>query len=344
MKKLLPAVAAACVLVFGYFALGANPPNELNLLIWDNYLAADTLANFEQQTDSAVITELFKSNEEALAKIKANPGVYDIVVPSDYMVHVLKSEGLLETLDATKIPSLKNISASMRKHYYDADGSVSVPYAYGTAGFAVNTTFVADETITWRALTEERFKGQIVLMDDMRFVLGSVLLELGLDPNTTKREDIDAAVALLKQVMVNVQKITPDTPVDLMAADGAWIAYGYSGDVFQMHDLNEAVEYKLPAFGALQFVDNLAIPVDAPHADLAHAFIEYILDPKASADITEATSYGNPNTAALAFISEELKSNPSVFLPEQSATKLHFIKDIGDDIALYDDAWQEIKR
>jgi spermidine/putrescine-binding protein len=129
-----------------------------------------------------------------------------------------------------------------------------------------------------------------------------------------------------------------------MAADGAWIAYGYSGDVFQMHDLNEAVEYRLPAFGALQFVDNLVIPAQAPHRELAHAFIEYILDPKTSADITTATNYGNPNTAALVFIDEELKSNPSVFLPKQSTTKLHFIKDIGDDISLYDDAWQQIKR
>ena len=323
---------------------GTTNSKELTLLIWDNYLAPDTIANFEKETGAKVTVELFKSNEEALAKIKANPGVYDIAVPSDYMVEILKKDGQLESIDHASVPNGNNIAASARGHYYDPDFSASVPYAFGSAGFAVNTKFVQDATLTWKMLTEPRFKGHIVLMDDMRYVLGSVLLELGLDPNTRKKEDIDAAVKLLKQVIPNVQKITPDTPVDLMVANGAWVAYGYSGDSYQMHDGNAAITYMLPTYGGMQFFDNLVIPVGALHKDLALQFIDYILRPGVSAAIANATHYGNANAAAQPLIDEKIRNNPSVFPPASVMQKLHFVQDLGDDLALYDNAWQEIKR
>lgn len=342
-RLLLPVIAVIAVGAYMIQA-GSGPKNELNLLIWDNYLADDTVANFEKETGSSVIVELFKSNEELLAKIKTNPGVYDVIVPSDYMVAIMSDEDLLEPLNHDAIPNRKNIAETSRKPYYDPELTHTVPYAYGSAGFAVNTAHVTDATITWKTLTEPRFKGQVVLMDDMRYVLGSVLLELGLNPNTRKQADIDAAVALLKQVLPNVSKITPDTPVDLMAANGAWVAYGYSGDSYQMHDMNPDITYMLPTYGGLQFADNLAIPKGAPHKDLAESFINYILRPEVAAAITEATSYATPNTGAFDLVSEAVRSNPSVYPPKNTLSKLHFVEDLGDDIALYDNAWQEIKR
>ena len=344
MKKILLIAVFIGAFIFVYTRMNSVDSKELNLLIWDNYMAPDTIANFEKKTGATVIVELMKSNEEALAKLKANPGVYDVVVPSDYLVKILSDEKLVESLDHAKLPNLKNISPAMKGSYYDPDFTVSVPYAFGSAGFAVNTKFVQDTNISWKTLTESRFKGHIVLMDDMRYVLGSVLLELGLDPNTTKKEDIDAAVALLKKVLPNVQKITPDTPVDLMVADGAWVAYGYSGDSFQMHAQNEAIQYQIPVAGGMQFMDNLVIPVDAPHLELAHQFIDYLLDPNVSADITKETNYGNPNDAAKQYLAKELLTNASVFPSKEAQAKLHFVQDLGDDVALYDTAWQEIKR
>ncbi len=337
------AIVIAVMLLF-IFVKQSSPKEELNLLIWDNYLAEDTISNFEVATGAEVIVELFKSNEELLAKIKANPGVYDVMVPSDYMVQIMRDENLLEPLDHTMIPNIRNIADTSRGYYFDPEMNYSVPYAYGSAGFAVNTTNVKDETITWKILSEPRFKGQIVLMDDMRYVLGSALLELGLDPNTRNKADIDQAVALLKEVLPNVQKITPDTPVDLMAANGAWVAYGYSGDSYQMHDMNPAITYMLPSYGGMQFADNLLIPLGAPHKELAHQFINYILEPQVSADITNATNYGNPNAAAIPLVEESVRTNPSVFPPAEVMTKLQFVQDLGDDVAIYDEAWQEIKR
>lgn len=343
-SRIIPIVIVIAILGIVVSMKQLSSKQELNLLIWDNYLAEDTISNFEKATNSEVIVELFKSNEELLAKIKANPGVYDVAVPSDYMVQILKDENLVEPLDHAAIPNIGNIADTSRGYYYDADMSYSVPYAYGSAGFAVNTDQVKDTTITWKTLTEPRFKGQVVLMDDMRYVLGSVLLELGLDPNTRKQEDIDAAVALMKEVLPNVQKITPDTPVDLMVANGAWVAYGYSGDAYQMHDGNPAVTYMLPPYGGMQFADNLLIPAGAPHKELAHKFINYILEPQVSADITHATNYGNPNEKAIPLVEESVRNNPSVFPPKDVMSKLHFVQDLGDEVSIYDNAWQEIKR
>jgi spermidine/putrescine transport system substrate-binding protein len=341
MRKII--VFVVLVVGIAFFALHNSGP-ELNLLIWDNYLAPDTISNFEERTGANVTVELFKSNEEALAKIKANPGVYDVVIPSDYMVKILSDEKLLTTLDHANIPNLKNISAEGRGKYFDPQLSVSAPYAFGFAGFAVNTKFVQDKALNWKTLTDPRFKGHIVLMDDMRYVLGSVLAELGLDPNTTKKEDIAQATDLLKQVLPNVSKITPDTPVDLMIQDGAWVSYGYSGDSYQMHDGNPAITFMFPTGGAMQFMDNLVIPVNAPHLDLAYQFIDYILDPVVSKDMTEATKFGSYNSAAFPLISEAVRTNPSVFPSKADSAKLQFVKDLGDDLALYDEAWQEMKR
>ena len=345
MKLFLRAFLVVIVIVIGVLLVRRAPGNtELNLLIWDNYLAPDTIANFEKETGSKVIVDLFKSNEEALAKIKANPGVYDIAVPSDYMVAILKEEGLLTSIDTSMIPGTASIAPTARGNYFDPELKVSIPYAYGSAGFAVNTKFVKDSSLSWEILSEPRFKGHIVLMDDMRYVLGSVLLELGLDPNTREQADIDKAVALLKNVLKNVQKITPDTPVDLMVEEGAWVAYGYSGDSYQMHDGNPDITYMLPESGGMQFFDNLVIPKDSPHMMLALEFIDYILRPEVSAAITNATKFGNPNAAALPLIDEEVRMNPSVFPSTEALSKMHFVKDLGDDIALYDEAWLAIKR
>lgn len=345
MKSLVKIGAAILVIAAVLLLFRSKPAaNELNLLIWDNYLAPDTLANFEKATNSKVIVELFKSNEEALAKIKANPGTYDVVVPSDYMIDVMKTDGVLETLDHAKIPNIANIAASAKGNYFDPDFSVSVPYAVGSAGFAVNTKFVTEKTLSWQGLTDAKYKGHIVLMDDMRYVLGSVLLELGLDPNTRNKADIEKAVTLLKKVLPNVSKITPDTPVDLMVAEGAWIAYGYSGDSYQMHDGNPAITYMFPDSGGMEFFDNLAIPANPPHKELAEQFLNYILDPKVAADLVNATHYAHPIPSALQYVEKDVRENPSVFVSDADMKKLHFVMDLGDDVALYDNAWQEIKQ
>lgn len=344
MNKLVLVGLIVVVLLVGYGMYTRPAQNELTVLSWDNYIGPNTLKEFEEKFNVKVVYEIIKSNEEALARIKANPATYDVAVISDYMVKVMNDEGLLEKIDASLVPNMGSISSAFRGSYFDANLESSVPYAYGTTGFGVNTKYFKDETITWKQLADPKYKGKVTILDDSRYVLGSVLLELGFDPNTTKQSEIDQAVALLKTVTPNVQKFTADTPVDLMVSEGAWISYGYSGDIFQMNADNTDIKYMVPLYGTLKFLDNMLIPKDAPHATLAHDYINFILDPKVSADITNEIKYGNPNDAARAMIESATLENPAVFPTSSQLASSRYVEDVGENLSLYDQAWEAIKQ
>lgn len=345
MKNIILGTIIVVAILVGYGMYSrSGGAKELTVLSWDNYIGPDTLKEFEQKYNTKVVYEIIKSNEEALARVKANPGVYDVVVVSDYMVKIMNDEGLLAPLNTQTIPNSKNISQAFHGSYFDPNLEKSMPYAYGTTGFGVNKKFYSENTISWKQLADPKYKGHIAVMDDMRYVLGSVLLELGFDPNTTKQEEIDQAVALFKIVTPNIQKFTSDTPVDLMVSEGVWIAYGYSGDIFQMNAENQNIMYMAPSYGTLKFLDNMVVMNNAPHKDIAYKYIDFILDPTVSADITNEISYGNPNEAAKNMIIPEILNNPAVFPTQELLSKLHYIEDVGDNVALYDTAWEQIKQ
>ena len=347
MKKFVLILIALGILGFGYAILSeeiGNENKELTVLSWDDYIGPTTIHDFEQVTGAHITYEVIKSNEEALARLKANPGVYDVVVISDYMVNSLRDAKSLLMLNKAKIPNVKNIGINFRNKYFDPTGSYSAAYAYGTTGFAVNTKEFPKSVITWKELTDPKYKGKIGMIDDMRYVLGSILIELGYSPNTTNPEEIAAAKALLRSVMPNVQKITDGSPIDLMVNESMSIAYAWSGDILQMHTQNADIDYQIPPTGSLIFQDSMVIPSDATHADLAHQYINFILDPKVSASITNEIQYGNPNTEALPLIDESIRTSPIVFPSASTLKKLEYIKDVGEDMKLYEKAWESIKQ
>lgn len=345
MKKTGVILALVLIVAAGAYYLSAqNAGKEITVLSWDYYIGPDTIADFEKETGASVTYELIKSNEEALARVKANPGVYDILVISDYMVGQMKDENSLAQLNATAIPNMKNVDPLFKGSYFDPTMEYSVPYAYGTTGFAVNRKYMSGTVITWKELAKPEYKGKVGAIDDMRYVMGSVLMELGYDPNTTNQKEIDEAVALLKQVMGNIAKLTEASPVDLMVNENIWVAYSWSGDALQMVADNDSIEYVIPSYGTVWFLDNMVIPADAPHPEVAHEWANFILRPDVSAAITEEIQYGNPNTEAKAALSDEIRENRAIFPAQDSLSKLKYITDVGDNLSLYEQAWEDIKQ
>ncbi len=345
MKKLLGIIIVIAIIGGGvWYVTSQNDQKQLTVLSWDYYIGPETIANFEKEFDAKVTYELIKSNEEALARIKANPATYDIAVVSDYMVDILRSEKGLERIDKGAVANADNIGEAFRGNYFDPTDSLSVPYAYGTTGFAVNSKYYSGTTISWKELTKPEYNGKIGIIDDMRYVIGSVLMELGYSPNTTSQKEIDEAVALLKQVMPNVLKFTDASPVDLMVNESAWISYGWSGDSLQMKAENEAINYMLPTYGGLKFLDNMIIPKGAPHNELAQVWINYILRPDVSAAITDEVQYGNPNAEAFDLITQDVRLSPAVFPSPDVLKKLQYVQDVGEQIDMYNKAWESVKQ
>jgi spermidine/putrescine transport system substrate-binding protein len=262
-------------------------------------------------------------------------------------------EGLLEEIDLSKIPNFANVVPSLQKPAYDPDNKYTVPYQWGTIAIGYNKEAVGHEVTSWDDLWN--FKGNVAWIEDPRDMMGIALLLLGKDPNTTNADDINAAKEFLVNHGGNVKSIAQDDGQEKLVSGEADMVIEYSGDIFQKMtdcDTNPDLKCKdkynfvIPKEGAIKWVDNLAIPKDAPHKALAEAFIDYILDPQVGADISNYTAYATPNQKALddKLIDPAYLDSPIIYPTAESIKNLFDIVDVGDEAGrLYNDAWTELK-
>ncbi len=325
----------------------------LNWYNWTTYEADNTRPDFGTLCGVKVTEDNFGSNEEMIAKLRqGNPG-YDIVVPTGVNIPQMVREGLLEELDLSKIPNFANVSTLLQNPAYDQGNKYTVPYQWGTIAIGYNKEAVGKDVTSWDDLWS--FQGNVAWLEDPRSMMGIALVLLGKDPNTTNADDIGAARDYLIDHGSNVRSIAQDDGQEKLVSGEADMVIEYSGDIFQkMTDCEDNADLKcagkydfvIPKEGAIRWVDNLAIPKDAPHKELAEAFIDYILDPQVGADISNYTAYATPNQKA---IDEKLIDptylDSTIIYPDETTSKTLFtVVDVGDDAArLYNDAWTELK-
>jgi spermidine/putrescine transport system substrate-binding protein len=327
----------------------------LNVFNWSTYIAEDTIANFQTACGVTVKYDTFASNDELIAKLRqGNPG-YDIVVPTDYIIPTMVGENLLEKLDQTKIPNLKNISPDLANPPYDPGNGYTVPYEWGTIGIGYDKAKVKEDINSWTQLFQ--YKGPVSWIEDKRSMLGIGLIMSGFDPNSTNADEVKKAKEFLIANAGNVKTIAQDDGQEQLAKGESDMVIEYSGDIFQKitecADANtkeagsckQDIVYVIPKEGANIWVDNLAIPKGAQNPALANVFIDYILDPKVGADISNYVAYASPNQAAIdaGLIQKELMENPAIYPSAEVRKRLFFIKSNPDAEQLYNDAWDEIK-
>ena len=323
---------------------GRSPPpaeeeKVLNVYNWDTYIAEDTIPNFEKQFGVKVNYDLFDNEEELYATISAgNPG-YDVIVPADYMVEIMIAEDLLEPLNLDNIPNLKNVDEAFLDPPYDPGNRYSVPYQWGTLGIGYNIKATGEEITSWAQMWDEKYKGRVAVLDNMREVMGIVLVCLGYDFNSTNAGEIRAARDFLIGHKDLIKVFAPDTGQDLLNQGEVDLTFEWSGDIFAIMEENEDLRYVVPEEGTIIYTDNLCIPKGARHKELAEKFINYILDAKVGADISNYTMYGSPNKASRPYLND--LDNPGIYPKDMS--KMYFAVDVGEAIELYENAWKEIK-
>jgi spermidine/putrescine transport system substrate-binding protein len=316
--------------------------NVLNVYNWSTYIAPEMIPAFEEKYGVKVNYDIFADNDELLAKIQpGNPG-YDIIVPSDYMVAIMIQLELLEKLDKSQLTNFKNIDPLFINPQFDANNDHCVPYQWGTTGLGYNIKETGKEIDSYEVMFNGEFTGKISWLSDSRSTMAIALIYLGYDPNTTNPDEINEAAELLKSTKKDIAAFAPDTGQDLLNQGEVDIAYEYSGDIFQLMAENPDIRYVIPKEGSTIWTDNLCIPVGAPHPDLAHKFIDFILDAQIGADLSNYTAYGTPNAASLPLIDEELRNNPAIYPPDDVKARLHFLYSLGEADALYDEAWTDI--
>ena len=292
-------VAVICVAQFGG-AQNKRPfeGQTLRIYNWGEYVGEHIIQDFEKETGAKVMLENFDSNEQMYIKV-ANKEAYDILVPSDYMIERLISEGYLQKLDKSKLTCMDKLNKAVKGLPYDPKNEYSVPYFWGTVGIVYDKTKVSEEDLKkegYNIFLDQKYKGDIYLYDSERDSFMMALKSLGYSMNTSDQGEIDKAYQwLLKCVGTMKPEIVTDEIIDNMAQARKALGLIYSGDATHVMAENPKMGYYLPDSGTNQWSDAMVIPKNAKNVDLAHAFINYASDYDGAYDNSSYVGYTSAN-------------------------------------------------
>ena len=336
----LPLLAALLASV----SLGAAAQEKVvNVYNWSDYVDPQVLKDFEAETGVKVRYDVYDSNDTLEAKLLAGKSGYDVVVPTQYYMARQLQAKLLRPLDKTKIPNLSKLDPAQMERLakYDVGNQHAAIYLWGTSGIGLNPDKIRQRmpnppSYSLRMLFDPEIVSKfadcgVVLLDAPDEILPAALKYLGLDPNAKDAASIAKAEAVLMKVRPYIRKFHSSQYINDLANGDACLAYGFSGDVLQARTRAEEakkavrVQYLLPKEGAQQWFDVMVIPADAPNPDNAHAFINYILQPKVIAKITNAVQYPNAVPDSLPLIAKEAMADKDVFPPAEALKNLYTV-------------------
>lgn len=346
MKRILSLIVVL-LLVIPFASLGlAEEEKVLNILTWAEYIDRDTiLTPFEEETGIRVDYSFINSNEEMLTKLQSvGGGTYDIILASDYIIDIAREEGLLRKLDKEKLPNFQNIDPNFQSQFYDPENEYTVPYVAGTPLIIYDPALIDIEITGYESLWDESLSDSIVLIDDARNIIGITLKTLGASFNTTDPEILQAAEEKLLRLKPNIRVLDYDRPDRAMVSGEASIGYMFTPGVLWALEDRPDLEVVYPQEGMGFGIDNLFIPVNAPHPENAHLFLNFIMRPEIAVNIAEKQAYINCNQAADELLSEEFKQNPVLYIPSEVLGQTEFIQNVGDAQLIYNDIWTRFKQ
>jgi putrescine transport system substrate-binding protein len=338
-KKAAAALALGAVTSFSAYA-----ENTLNFYNWSDYIAEDTIANFEKETGIKVVADVFDSNEVLEAKMLAGNSGYDIVVPSATFMARQIQAGVFQPLDRSKMPNHKGLDKGLMKTLsrLDKDNTYGIPYLWGTTGIGYNVKLVEEALgkdapvdswdLVFKPENIAKLKGcGVSFLDSADEILPLALHYMGMNPGSKKAADYNKsskAIQLLKTIRPSITQFHSSQYINNLANGDVCVAVGWSGDILQAMDRAEAADngveiaYSIPVEGTSVWFDMLTIPKEVKNTDNAYAFINYLLKPEVMADISNYVWYPNGVPASKPLLDEEISSNPSIYPSEEVQAKL----------------------
>jgi len=344
MKSRVVAVLAACAAVLAAPAARAaeSEPKVLNVYNWSDYIAEDTLANFERETGIKVRYDNYDTNEILHAKLVAGRSGYDIVVPSAHFAKQQIEGGLFRKLDRTLLPNWKNLDPTLLTQLAKVDpgNQYLVDWLWGYVTVGINRPRVEKALggmpmpqNPWSLLFDPAYASKlkscgVSLLDSASEVLPVAMIYAGKPGYSRNAADYPAAAAVLKKIRPYVTRFSSSGYINEMVDGSLCAVMGYSGDINIARARaagmkgGAVIEALIPKTGATLFFDSMAIPVDAPHPQNAHKFIDFILRPEVHASLTNKVFYANPNKASLPFVKPDVAANRSIFLSDEDQAHL----------------------
>lgn len=357
--KLLPACLALVLLA----GCSSRPdtetagPAELHLYNWNDYIAPETLQRFEAAQGCKVIQDYYSGTEEMLAKLAAGATGYDVIIPTQNAVEALVRQGALAALDKTKLPGLANVNPLYLDRDFDPGNVYSLPYAYTTTLIGYNENKLAELGIAaddWSVIFDpkvlEKLQGKVTVMDDQLELFAAALKYLGYSVNDRSEAHLLEAQAVIRTAKPFWAAFNSSSYIKELTVGNIWVAHGYSSDMFQARaDAAAAgreftVSFALPRQGAVQALDNMVVPKGAKNPELAHAFIEFMLQGANAAELSNLIGTGNPNKAAMEHIKPEIAALTAVFPDSLTQSRLELLKDLNStERQLLNRLWTEVK-
>jgi spermidine/putrescine transport system substrate-binding protein len=350
---------ALCV-ALSFAALIASPvhaKDELHLYNWNNYIAPATIKRFEELCKCDVVQTYYSDNEELLAKLAAGARGYDVLVPTSNAVEALIKGQQLLPLDKAQLPNLKNINPAFLNTPFDPGNRYSVPYAMSTTIIGYNDQKMKElglPTDTWAVIFDpkylEKVKGRVTVLDSANELFAAALKYLGYSANDVDEAHWRQAADVIKKAKPYWAAFNASSYIKELTVGNIWLVHGYSNDIFQANlDAQAAgrpfrILQGMPKEGAVLAVDNMVIHKDAPRPDLAHKFMNFMLEGRNSAELTNLIGSGNPNLEAVKYIKPEILKNPAIFPDKAVAARLEQLKDLTPaQRRLRNRMWTEIK-
>jgi len=317
---------------------------QVNILNWSSYIPSEVILEFEKETGIEVNYGTYSSNEELLAKVSvAKEGTYDLIFPSDYMVEIMISRGLIQEMDISKLDNVGNLNLNFLGKDYDSENEYTLPFIAASTVIAVNRDVISDDITSYNDLLNSKYKNEIVLIDDQRIIIGMALLANGYDMNSTNSKELEVAKKWLLKLKENLKAYDSDSPKNFLISGEASIAVLWNAEGALASMENSNIENIFPEEGVALSIDNFAIPKGAKNEDELYEFIDYILEPSVMAKIIGSYPYKTVNVASEELLSYEYLSNAAANISDDVFDNGLFVKNIGSSISMYDRLWAEIK-
>ncbi|MBI5900227.1 MAG: spermidine/putrescine ABC transporter substrate-binding protein [Rhodocyclales bacterium] len=344
----------ACLL----FALAPVRAAEvLYLYNWNNYISEETVRRFEAQCGCRLKQDYYSDNEEMLAKLEAGAVGYDLLVPTGNAVESLIRRRALRPLDKTALPALRNLKPEFLDPWYDPGNRHSVPYATSITLIGYNVEKMRElglPTDSWALIFEPRYlakiKGRVTVLNSQRELMAAAMRYLGRSVQERDPARWEEAKRLILRAKPYWAAFSNSTYIKDLAIGTLWVAHGYSNDMFRARQDALAakrpftIAFATPKEGAVLAVDNFVLHAAGRRPDLAHKFIDFMLDGRNAADVSNLIGAGNPNAAAMAHIQPGIAANPGIFPPATDSARLEMLRDFDPGLRRQlSRMWTEIK-
>lgn len=321
-----------------------NYESSINVLNWSSYIPDSVLRDFEDEYHIKVNYSTYSSNEELLAKVSnVTEGTYDLIFPSDYMVEIMRGKNLLESIDKRNLSNYSLIDEDYLGLDYDPTNLYSIPFLATSVVIAVNLDVISDEIGGYQDLLRPEYKNSIVLIDDTRIIIGSALMALGYDMNSTNVQELEEAREWLMKIKPNIKAFDSDSPKSFLMTKESSIGVMWSAEAILAKEKNPHIEIIIPKEGHAVSVDNFAIMKRSTKLKEVYLFIDYILRSDVMEKIVLEYPYASVNKITNQKMYRDSNIGSEYYRIGKAILNGKRVKNIGESILEYDKIWASIK-